>query len=71
MVLLDYCANDIFTEKLDVPNGLQVTAPDKRGWLISPFGNKDSALAVWAMFAAVLPAILLYLLLFMETHICE
>ena len=26
---------------------------------------------VWAMFAAVIPALLLYLLLFMETHICE
>jgi hypothetical protein len=28
-------------------------------------------LEVWAMFGAFLPAILLYLLLYMETHICE
>ena len=32
---------------------------------------KDCIPQVWAMFAALLPAILLYLLLFMETHICE
>ena len=28
-------------------------------------------MAVWAYFAAAVPAILLYVLLFMETHICE
>ena len=72
MVLLDFSVNDIFTEKLNVPEGLQVTDPSVRGWFISPFGmpNGDK-LQVWAMFAAILPAILLYLLLFMETHICE
>ena len=30
-----------------------------------------ASLQVWAMFAAFIPAILLYALLFMETHICE
>lgn len=49
---------------------LQVTSPLKRGWLISPFGY-DVTLQVWAYFAAVIPALLLYTLLFMETHICE
>jgi hypothetical protein len=38
--------------------------------LVSPLGS-DQALAAWVPFASVLPALLLYVLLFMETHICE
>jgi len=72
MVLVDYWAGDTYTEKLNVPEGLQVTNATARGWLISPLGkNLDNPLPIYAMFAAALPAILLYLLLFMETHICE
>merc|ERR1719215_157958 len=70
MVLLDYSAGDTYTEKLKVPEGLDVTDPTQRGWFINPLG-KDNDLAVWAMFAGFLPALLLYLLLFIETHICE
>merc|ERR1719186_2377273 len=71
MVLVDYSSGDTYTEKLKVPEGLTVTNPAVRGWFIAPWGTEDSPLAVWAMFAAILPAVLLYLLLFMETHICE
>merc|ERR1719427_1074045 len=71
MVLLDYSAGDTYTEKLKVPEGLTVTNSAVRGWLIPPLGSEENPLAIWAIFAAVLPAILLYLLLFMETHICE
>merc|ERR1712106_130773 len=70
MVAIDYSAQDTFTEKLSVPSGITTTTPG-RGWLISPTGTEENPLAVWAMFIAILPAILLYLLLFMETHICE
>ena len=70
MVLLDFSIHDTFTQKLNVPTGLQVTSPEKRGWFIPPFGI-ETTLPAWAPFAAIVPAILLYLLLFMETHICE
>jgi len=70
MVLVDFSAGDTYTEKLSVPEGLTTTIPG-RGWLISPTGTADNPLAIWAIFIAILPAILLYLLLFMETHICE
>lgn len=70
MVALDYFIHDTFTQKLDVPAGVQVTSPERRGWLIPPLGLEE-AIPVWAPFVAVVPAILLYLLLFMETHICE
>ena len=46
---------------------IQVTKPDERGWLISPVAN----VPVWAMFAGILPALLLFVLLFMETSICQ
>ncbi len=69
MVLIDYLAiTDTYTEKLKVPDGLQVTDASKRDWLINPF---PETMATWAPFAAVIPAFLLYVLLFMETHICE
>ena len=53
-----------------MPDGLQVTLPSERGWLINPFGQQ-SPLPIWMIFGAIFPAILLYLLLFVETHICE
>ena len=76
MVLIDWSISDTYTEKLNVPEGLQVTNSSLRGWFISPISNPDRApdapgLAVWAPFVAVAPAFLLYVLLFMETHICE
>jgi len=71
MVLVDYSTGDTFTEKLNVPEGISVTNPAVRGWFINPLGKSEEPLPVYAMFAAVLPAVLLYLLLFMETHICE
>merc|ERR1719346_772255 len=75
MVLIDFLSGDVFTEKLKVPEGLDVTNTTKRGWFIPPLGEtrngEDNFLEVWAVFAGFLPAILLYLLLFIETHICE
>merc|ERR1711936_1509500 len=75
MVLIDFLSGDVFTEKLLVPEGLDVTDTTQRGWFIPPLGENrngvDNYLEVWAVFAGFLPAILLYLLLFMETHICE
>merc|ERR1719411_1041599 len=75
MVLIDFLSGDVFTEKLLVPEGLDVTDTTQRGWFIPPLGEnrngQDNFLEVWAVFAGFLPAILLYLLLFIETHICE
>jgi len=75
MVMVDFLSGDVFTEKLFVPEGISVTNSTKRDWFINPLGEErngeDLHLAVWAMFAGFLPALLLYLLLFIETHICE
>ena len=67
MVGVDYTAGDGLTEKLKVPDGLALTSPDKRGWLIDPF----TGLPGWAPFLAVVPGLLLFMVLFIETEICE
>uniref|UniRef100_A0A6Q2Y9N7 Anion exchange protein n=1 Tax=Esox lucius TaxID=8010 RepID=A0A6Q2Y9N7_ESOLU len=67
-VLLSYCVPDTYTQKLNVPSGFSVTSPDKRGWFISPFGDQKP-FPTWMMGASVVPAILVFILIFMETQI--
>ncbi|XP_059182588.1 anion exchange protein 2b isoform X1 [Centropristis striata] len=68
MVLVDYSINDTYTQKLSVPRGFSVTSPSKRGWVISPLGS-DGEFPIWMMFACCLPALLVFILIFMETQI--
>ncbi|XP_077410262.1 anion exchange protein 2b isoform X2 [Vanacampus margaritifer] len=68
MVLVDNTLEDTYTQKLNVPRGFSVTKPDKRGWIISPLGS-DGQFPVWMMFACCLPALLVFILIFMETQI--
>uniref|UniRef100_A0A3Q3H0N5 Anion exchange protein n=1 Tax=Labrus bergylta TaxID=56723 RepID=A0A3Q3H0N5_9LABR len=68
MVLVDYSFEDTYTQKLNVPSGFSVSSPEKRGWLISPLGS-DGQFPVWMMAASILPAILVFILIFMESQI--
>ncbi|XP_014874512.1 anion exchange protein 2 isoform X1 [Poecilia latipinna] len=68
MVLMDYSIEDTYTQKLSVPSGFSVTSPNKRGWIINPLGS-DGRFPVWMMFACCLPALLVFILIFMETQI--
>ena len=70
MVVADLLVQETYTEKLKVPDGFQVTLPENRTWIIEPLGQLKP-LEVWMPVAAFLPAIALYMLLFVETHICE
>uniref|UniRef100_A0A3Q2ZEV6 Anion exchange protein n=1 Tax=Kryptolebias marmoratus TaxID=37003 RepID=A0A3Q2ZEV6_KRYMA len=67
-VLVDYGITDTYTQKLNVPSGFSVTSPEKRSWLISPFGDKQP-FPTWMMGASVVPALLVFILIFMETQI--
>nr|XP_057937168.1 anion exchange protein 3 isoform X6 [Doryrhamphus excisus] len=67
-VLIDYTITDTYTQKLNVPSGFSVTSPEKRGWFISPFGDKQP-FPTWMMGASVVPALLVFILIFMETQI--
>lgn len=68
MVLMDYSVQDTYTQKLSVPRGLSVTSPTKRTWIVNPFGSNNS-FPIWMMAASVLPALLVFILIFMETQI--
>uniref|UniRef100_A0A8C1FJV9 Anion exchange protein n=1 Tax=Cyprinus carpio carpio TaxID=630221 RepID=A0A8C1FJV9_CYPCA len=67
-VLVDCTIPETYTQKLNVPSGFSVTSPDKRSWFISPFGDKQP-FPVWMMGASVIPALLVFILIFMETQI--
>ncbi|KAF7213491.1 anion exchange protein 2b isoform X1 [Nothobranchius furzeri] len=68
MVLVDYSIEDTFTQKLSVPNGFSGMSTEKRHWVISPLGS-DGLFPIWMMFACCLPALLVFILIFMETQI--
>ncbi|XP_053956545.1 anion exchange protein 3 isoform X1 [Anastrepha ludens] len=65
-VLIDYLIPQVHTDKLSVPEGISPSDPEVRGWLV-PLGG----MPVWAPFACGIPAILVYILIFMESHISE
>ncbi|XP_062849946.1 anion exchange protein 2a [Trichomycterus rosablanca] len=68
MVLVDTSIKDTFSQKLSVPDGFNVTSPEKRGWVINPLGS-DGQFPIWMMAASILPALLVFILIFMETQI--
>ncbi|XP_068022513.1 band 3 anion transport protein isoform X3 [Melanerpes formicivorus] len=68
MALADFFIRDTYTQKLSVPRGLEVTNSSARGWFINPMGLKQT-FPVWMMFASVVPALLVFILIFLETQI--
>ncbi|XP_041120372.1 anion exchange protein 3-like isoform X2 [Polyodon spathula] len=67
-VFIDYAITDTYTQKLNVPSGFSVTSPMKRGWFIHPLGDKQP-FPIWMMFASAIPALLVFILIFMESQI--
>lgn len=70
MAALGYFIPGVYTDKLNVPPGFTPSRSDDRGWFIPP-GGTETPLQIWVVFAAAIPAMLVYILLFIETHICE
>ncbi|XP_022124863.2 anion exchange protein 2 isoform X1 [Pieris rapae] len=58
----------VWTENLKVPDGLSPTAD--RSWLV-PLNPGLETIPIWAIGAMVLPALMVYIIVFMETHIAE
>lgn len=65
-VIIDYFIPQVYTEKLSVPEGISPSDPVNRGWLVS-LGPVET----WLPFMAGIPALLVYILIFMESHISE
>lgn len=57
----------VMTEKLNVPNGINPTIKN-RPWLVPLWKNENP---LWLPVACLLPSLLLYILVFMESHISQ
>ncbi|XP_036196989.1 band 3 anion transport protein isoform X2 [Myotis myotis] len=68
MVIVDFLIQDTYTQKLSVPKGLKVSNSSARGWIIHPLGLY-SHFPIWMMFASALPALLVFILIFLESQI--
>uniref|UniRef100_H3CF22 Anion exchange protein n=1 Tax=Tetraodon nigroviridis TaxID=99883 RepID=H3CF22_TETNG len=68
MIAIDICIEDAYTQKLVVPDGIQVSNPKARGWFISPLGE-NQPFPVWMMGACCVPALLVFILIFLESQI--
>ncbi|XP_023573995.1 band 3 anion transport protein isoform X1 [Octodon degus] len=68
MVLVDSFIKDTYTQKLSVPDGLKVSNASARGWVIHPLGLY-SHFPPWMMLASALPALLVFILIFLESQI--
>ncbi|XP_033038663.1 band 3 anion transport protein isoform X2 [Trachypithecus francoisi] len=55
-------------KKLSVPDGFKVSNSSARGWVIHPLGLR-SHFPIWMMFASALPALLVFILIFLESQI--
>ena len=64
MSLLDYVVKDVYTRKIPEITEMKPTLHEKRGWIMDPMG-----IHVGWMFAAVIPAVFVSILLFMETEL--
>ncbi|KAG7459761.1 hypothetical protein MATL_G00214090 [Megalops atlanticus] len=68
MIAVDISIEDAYTQKLVVPKGLTVSNTTARGWLIHPFGEKKE-FPIWMMFGCIVPALLVFILIFLESQI--
>lgn len=68
MIAVDISIEDAYTQKLVVPKGVQVTNPKVRGWFINPMGHRQT-FPIWMMAACCVPALLVFILIFLESQI--
>ncbi|XP_063328402.1 solute carrier family 4 member 1a (Diego blood group) [Pelmatolapia mariae] len=68
MIAVDISIEDAYTQKLVVPKGIEVTNPKARGWFINPMGEKKP-FPGWMIGASCIPAVLVFILIFLESQI--
>uniref|UniRef100_A0A915KE79 Anion exchange protein n=1 Tax=Romanomermis culicivorax TaxID=13658 RepID=A0A915KE79_ROMCU len=69
VMLYTLCFNVPYVEQLDIPDSFSTTIP-KRGWIIWPLGV-NKRFPIWAIFAALVPAFFVFILLFVELEITQ
>ncbi|KAM3923757.1 band 3 anion transport protein isoform 2-T2 [Leptodactylus fuscus] len=68
MVTIDFLIKDTYTKKLALPKGISVSRPADRDWFISPMGLRNP-FPIGMMFGCGIPAVLVFILIFMESQI--
>ncbi|XP_056672913.1 band 3 anion transport protein [Monodelphis domestica] len=68
MVTVDIFIKDTYTQKLKVPKGFEISNPSARDWFIHPLGLYKE-FPLWMKFASVVPALLVFILIFLESQI--
>lgn len=68
MIAVDISIEDAYTQKLVVPKGIEVTNPKVRGWFINPMGE-TKPFPGWMIGASCIPAVLVFILIFLESQI--
>ncbi|XP_065051881.1 band 3 anion transport protein-like isoform X2 [Rhopilema esculentum] len=68
MVCVDLTTDNIFTEKINIPQTLRPTKAERRGFFVNPLGDKKR-LELGYIVLGVIPAILVSILIFMETEL--
>lgn len=70
MIFLDMIAGGISTEKLEASGGFTLTSSQRESWFINPMGLEQT-MSIGNIMAALIPAILVSILLFMEVEFCN
>uniref|UniRef100_A0A4X2KPD4 Anion exchange protein n=2 Tax=Vombatus ursinus TaxID=29139 RepID=A0A4X2KPD4_VOMUR len=68
MVVIDIFIKDTYTQKLKVPKGFAISNATARDWFIHPLGLYK-IFPLWMKFASAVPALLVFILIFLETQI--
>lgn len=68
-LLCEFAIRHTYVEKLYIHPGFSPTLPEKRGWLVHPMGH-HKPIELWMIFAAFIPAFMVYILIFLEGQIC-
>ncbi|XP_052235491.1 anion exchange protein 2-like isoform X2 [Dreissena polymorpha] len=70
MVLFDYICADTYTQKLAMPTEITTHTGGQSNWFVNPMGVKEP-MKIVLMISAVIPAFLIFLLLFLELQLTQ
>jgi hypothetical protein len=57
------------TPKLDIPDNTYSPTQHRTTWFVSPFGTSAKQFPLWIIFASILPALLVFIVLFFELEL--
>lgn len=68
MVTINFSTKDVFTQKIRIPRTLRPTKPERQGFFVNPAGVHKT-LDIGYIVLGIIPAILVSILIFMETEL--